>query len=642
MKSPTIMGIFALFILLALPGVVSAADLSVSGSIVKPDLNVTAINPNVGAGASMFANEPNIISITVQNIGTDAAGESTLSVDIGSMVYTVAVGALAAGANSTLTVTDTVTHTGGTSVTIVATADSAGVINEGNEANNAVTSVQTVYNNGYKGKRWTGGSDMNTQATFDGRYNVMYSAGNSAYASSKWSSVTDTWTAADLPVPSGATVVSARLYQPYSYNKMASDPAYTALFNGVTVTPIATYKDIKGFGTYSYPYGLYVYDVTGQFNSAGNTLVLTPEGTPGTTNDYALFGGYLIVTYSSPEATQKKIWINDEFDMVMSTTPGSGSYKYSTTDEEATVYANFAGVSTTDLANAHAITILASASDSGKSKFFFNGNEYTGFWADNLGTPQIGFSVYDIEAALLSGANEARLQSVSAGGAGDNMYAMNTILVVEETEPAPVIDFTGTPVSGPSPLTVTFTATNTGGLVTSWAWDFGDGATSTEQNPVHTYDDEGTYTVYLTATGPDHFDTETKTSYITVGGAVIDVSVTQASIDFGTMAAGVDETGSTTVNVDVTGGTAWSVKAADSKTTNKGYMETTSHTTLANPFQLSKDGSTFNPMTSDFSDFLAGSAGVDGSGTASIKQAIAGADAPGVYSITLTFTGSFS
>jgi hypothetical protein len=35
---------------------------------------------------------------------------------------------------------------------------------------------------------------------------------------------------------------------------------------------------------------------------------------------------------------------------------------------------------------------------------------------------------------------------------------------------------------------------------TSWLWNFGDGATSTEQHPVHTYATTGTFTVTLTVT----------------------------------------------------------------------------------------------------------------------------------------------
>jgi len=39
-----------------------------------------------------------------------------------------------------------------------------------------------------------------------------------------------------------------------------------------------------------------------------------------------------------------------------------------------------------------------------------------------------------------------------------------------------------------------------GWIIESWAWDFGDGNTSSEQYPVHTYDNEGTYQVSLVVT----------------------------------------------------------------------------------------------------------------------------------------------
>ena len=44
--------------------------------------------------------------------------------------------------------------------------------------------------------------------------------------------------------------------------------------------------------------------------------------------------------------------------------------------------------------------------------------------------------------------------------------------------------------------TVTFTDQSQG--ATTWAWDFGDGGTSTQQNPTHTYAAAGVYTVTLT------------------------------------------------------------------------------------------------------------------------------------------------
>ncbi|MCB0430366.1 MAG: M4 family metallopeptidase, partial [Flavobacteriales bacterium] len=51
---------------------------------------------------------------------------------------------------------------------------------------------------------------------------------------------------------------------------------------------------------------------------------------------------------------------------------------------------------------------------------------------------------------------------------------------------------------------------------TSWAWDFGDGASSTQQNPSHTYTASGTFTVKLTATNAYGQNTDTKTSYVTI------------------------------------------------------------------------------------------------------------------------------
>ena len=50
---------------------------------------------------------------------------------------------------------------------------------------------------------------------------------------------------------------------------------------------------------------------------------------------------------------------------------------------------------------------------------------------------------------------------------------------------------------GPARLTVQFTDQSTGGPITSWQWDFGDGGTSNVPSPTHTYAAPGTYTVAL-------------------------------------------------------------------------------------------------------------------------------------------------
>lgn len=70
-------------------------------------------------------------------------------------------------------------------------------------------------------------------------------------------------------------------------------------------------------------------------------------------------------------------------------------------------------------------------------------------------------------------------------------------------------------VGGCSPIVVNFQDLSTGNP-TSWSWDFGNGATSTRQNPSATYFGTGTYTVKLTVTNGANSHTVTKTAYITV------------------------------------------------------------------------------------------------------------------------------
>ena len=107
--------------------------------------------------------------------------------------------------------------------------------------------------------------------------------------------------------------------------------------------------------------------------------------------------------------------------------------------------------------------------------------------------------------------------SLTATGPLGNDTKTRTSYITASSQPvaAPTADFSATPTSGAAPLTVQFTNATTGS-VTSWSWSFGDGGTSAEQNPSHTYNSTGIYTVSLTATGPGGSNTKTRTSYVTV------------------------------------------------------------------------------------------------------------------------------
>ncbi|MEM6269895.1 MAG: PKD domain-containing protein [Bacteroidota bacterium] len=77
--------------------------------------------------------------------------------------------------------------------------------------------------------------------------------------------------------------------------------------------------------------------------------------------------------------------------------------------------------------------------------------------------------------------------------------------------PPPSAAFT----SSVSNLTATFTDQSTGTTpINTWFWDFGDGSTSTTQNPIHTYGQQGTYTVCLTVT--DSCGTDSTCNSVTI------------------------------------------------------------------------------------------------------------------------------
>jgi PKD repeat protein len=75
-------------------------------------------------------------------------------------------------------------------------------------------------------------------------------------------------------------------------------------------------------------------------------------------------------------------------------------------------------------------------------------------------------------------------------------------------------DFTANPPAGERPVTISFTDT-TIGTPTSWAWRFGDGATSTQRNPSHLYTSAGNFAVTLTVRDAQG-KTSTKTRMVSV------------------------------------------------------------------------------------------------------------------------------
>jgi len=101
--------------------------------------------------------------------------------------------------------------------------------------------------------------------------------------------------------------------------------------------------------------------------------------------------------------------------------------------------------------------------------------------------------------------------------AGGSSTATATIDVLPAPPTGPIPDFAANPRSGQVPpnVIVAFTDLSTNGP-TTWSWTFGDGGTSSLQNPSHTYTASGTYDVTLTVSDGTTSNSQTKVGFIVI------------------------------------------------------------------------------------------------------------------------------
>lgn len=124
---------------------------------------------------------------------------------------------------------------------------------------------------------------------------------------------------------------------------------------------------------------------------------------------------------------------------------------------------------------------------------------------------------FDVTSALRSGSVAFALQSASTNSVYySSREGANPPRLVVETGPAipPTADFSAAPTSGPAPLPVAFSNLSSGG--SSWLWNFGDGSTSTAQQPSHVYAAQGVYDVSLSTSNEAGSDAIARTAYVSV------------------------------------------------------------------------------------------------------------------------------
>ena len=441
----------------------------------QPDLNVTAIkvNPDYDAGhRELFANESNTIVATITNLDPNNNSNAfNVSFEIaGVNTWKVPVSGLAAGASTDVAI-NWVPSSGGTPLSPVSynlnvTADCDGEVSETDETNNASSKTLTVYNNGYKGKRYTGGSDIDTEQIETINGSLIYSKGDTAYqGGGTWSSYTVHWTPGDLSVPGSATVRKARLYVYYCWDSSAAGINASMDFNGYVFSMSdldAHYKDTKGYGMYhNHRSGTMVYNVTSDFNTADNTATLTKVGTI-PQNIVAIYGMLLVVVYEDASEPKRLIWLNEECDILDAIGQGSTPGNIGVNETEATAYAPFPG--TIDISRVDAATLItvAPAGDSGsgnEDRLYFNTGQWDNVWNGASGQ-NISICETDVKGHLQSGNNLARMQS-----RGDYVTAANAFLVVEYKSDAPDLVITDKWVCWPDNCTICYNVTNIGTII---------------------------------------------------------------------------------------------------------------------------------------------------------------------------------
>jgi len=134
-------------------------------------------------------------------------------------------------------------------------------------------------------------------------------------------------------------------------------------------------------------------------------------------------------------------------------------------------------------------------------------------WLWDFGDGNTGTDQNPTHQYTANGQYDVTLTVTDSGGNQDTKTITNCVTVAND----PGASFVASTTAEHINTNIQFTDQSTSsGTITAWQWDFGDGTTSTNQNPVHQYTTSGLYTVSLTVTDEYGSDTMTRTNYIAI------------------------------------------------------------------------------------------------------------------------------
>jgi PKD repeat protein len=226
-------------------------------------------------------------------------------------------------------------------------------------------------------------------------------------------------------------------------------------------------------------------------NSPSSWVWSFGDGGTATSNDpihtYTSAGQYTVTLTSTNSAGSNTTSMNNYIDVTQVTSPPSALFKSTVTQGYEPLTVQFVDVSTN------------------------SPNSWVWSFGDG-GTSTLQNPVHTYTS---SGSFEVTLTATNA--MGSTTETVPDFILVDAATPA--ASFTANVTSGSYPLTVQFTDTSNN-TPTGWYWTFGDGGTSTTENPVHTYTANGAYTVSLGASNTAGDNTSTMPAYINVSNAI--------------------------------------------------------------------------------------------------------------------------
>jgi PKD repeat protein len=265
------------------------------------------------------------------------------------------------------------------------------------------------------------------------------------------------------------------------------------------------------------------YDVTSLITSASPKakVVAAPVTS---TFDARIKDVVLVVAYNDGDSDVVRYWVNDGFD-------------YQTSSGSA-VTSSFATSSLTSAPTSATLQNVGLATQD--AIYTFNTNSLSRLGS---GLPSFETNSWNVKSYLTASTDSSFVYLHNTSSS----YKTTLATLKARYVTAPTAAFTeskGESATNPASVagTVTFTSTSTipsTNTAATYAWDFGDGATSTVQNPTHSYAAAGTYTVTLVVTNEGGSGTATKSCYVT------DMPI----ISFTPVTSTVNTAGSTTYNI---------------------------------------------------------------------------------------------